>query len=729
MSILTPIIISCWRSGVATIKGREMRYQCRAEVTTIALVLMCLGTLGCRQTELPPVPDSSISVAELFAPHQQLVFSIPDAPAGATFNEQPDTNDLTGTIAHHSVVVDLRPTEKPYWDLNEYNHVRLDVTNEGDSLVWIEGRLDNEDAKDWQNSIPSQLHLLPGESGTLGIAMYRDDETYDGPKVFSKMRTKPNGHRQHWRNFDASKVEKLRLVIRSNQPDFRLSNLWLAAAYPYVSGEDAPAYRLPYLDRWGQSRVFDWPGKINSEAQFLAVPADESDSTREVDTSRDEYGGWAAGPQLEGTGWFRTEKYNDKWWLVDPGGRLFWSHGINGVGRPVLSQVTWRKPLYSWLPTESDPVFAECFQTKEEKLFFDFRSANLIRRYGDDWKSHTAALNARRLQQWGVNTLGAWSDSEMLAREEIPYTAVAHLWTPPAERVGETPDPFAPGFQKRVASSIGKLAERVSRSHWCVGVFVGNEIDWPNDLVEQVFSARLDQPARQHFVGQLKMQYRQITALNAKWKSNYATWEELSNDQQVESSPDRAADFHALYFAYADRFYGMCEDALRAELKNHLYLGSRVHVCPPVVAEAAIEHVDVFSINYYTPLAGVASLPAEADKPVMITEFQFAAVDRGVPGWGLMGVHDQRERARAYTGYIVSGLLDRRIVGAHWFAFSDQSSAGNPAANNQIGFVDIADQPYKEMADAATSLGKRMYSVRNEGTALLESLDEILVGR
>jgi len=39
---------------------------------------------------------------------------------------------------------------------------------------------------------------------------------------------------------------------------------------------------------------------------------------------RDVYGGWSAGPKLEATGYFRAEKYNGKWWLVDPEGRLFW---------------------------------------------------------------------------------------------------------------------------------------------------------------------------------------------------------------------------------------------------------------------------------------------------------------------------------------------------------------------------------------------------------------------
>ena len=45
----------------------------------------------------------------------------------------------------------------------------------------------------------------------------------------------------------------------------------------------------------------------------------------------DQYGGSLNGPQLKATGFFRTEKVNGKWWLVDPDGQLFFSHGMDCV--------------------------------------------------------------------------------------------------------------------------------------------------------------------------------------------------------------------------------------------------------------------------------------------------------------------------------------------------------------------------------------------------------------
>ena len=52
----------------------------------------------------------------------------------------------------------------------------------------------------------------------------------------------------------------------------------------------------------------------------------------------DPYGGWAGGPQLAASGFFRSEKVDGKWWSVDPKGHLFWSPGVCRVypGLPTI---------------------------------------------------------------------------------------------------------------------------------------------------------------------------------------------------------------------------------------------------------------------------------------------------------------------------------------------------------------------------------------------------------
>ena len=46
---------------------------------------------------------------------------------------------------------------------------------------------------------------------------------------------------------------------------------------------------------------------------------------------RSKFGGWKDGPRLEATGYFRTEKVNGKWALVDPEGYLYFALGLANV--------------------------------------------------------------------------------------------------------------------------------------------------------------------------------------------------------------------------------------------------------------------------------------------------------------------------------------------------------------------------------------------------------------
>ncbi len=68
---------------------------------------------------------------------------------------------------------------------------------------------------------------------------------------------------------------------------------------------------LPFVDRYGQFMHDDWPGKIHSDGELAAARAAEDVWLKDHATSPipdvDKYGGWAGGPQLKATGFFRTE--------------------------------------------------------------------------------------------------------------------------------------------------------------------------------------------------------------------------------------------------------------------------------------------------------------------------------------------------------------------------------------------------------------------------------------
>ena len=101
------------------------------------------------------------------------------------------------------------------------------------------------------------------------------------------------------------------------------------------------------------------------------------------------------------------------------------------------------------------------------------------------------------------------------------------------------------------------------------------------------------------------------------------------------------------------------------------------------------------------------------DKPIIIGEFHFGALDRGLIHPGLRGVGSQTQRAYAYYHYVTQALEHPNIVGTHWFQYRDQPITGRGDGENyQIGFVNIADNPYPEMVQSARWIGKNMYPLR-----------------
>ena len=99
------------------------------------------------------------------------------------------------------------------------------------------------------------------------------------------------------------------------------------------------------------------------------------------------------------------------------------------------------------------------------------------------------------------------------------------------------------------------------------------------------------------------------------------------------------------------------------------------------------------------------------DKPLIIGEFHFGALDRGMFHTGLVPVENQAARAQAYKDYVLGALRHPQFVGTHWFQWKDEPTTGRvyDEENYQIGFVDVADTPYRETIAASREVGARLY--------------------
>jgi hypothetical protein len=493
-----------------------------------------------------------------------------------------------------------------------------------------------------------------------------------------------------------------------------------------------PEKFFPFIDVYGQFKHKDWPGKTHSDADLQkARQAEAADLAAHPGPSGwSKFGGWAAGPRQAATGRFRVEKINGKWWMIDPEGYLYWSHGpVRVTPSSAVTPLDGRDFYFTDLPAADSP-FAKFYTTHDELLrpyyvarniqrTYDFSSANALRKYGPDWFNIYADLAHRRLRSWGMNTIANSSDVRICRMQRTPYTDRFELKSPDIEGAHQGwwkfKDPFHPEFR---ANFRRQLAARKAEldDPWCFGFFVDNEISWGHEtaLAEWTLASPATQPAKQEMIQRLQAKYGSIERLNAAWKSDYATWNALL--QSPEKPPAGAKDDCVEFsLAITEAYFKNIRDEFKAAAPHTLYLGCRFAGSTQAAVRIGAKYCDVISYNLYRHMLDDFKLPDGVDKPILVGEFHFGALDRGMFHPGLVQVENQVERGKAYATYVASALRHPNFVGVHWHQFGEQATSGRfDGENLQNGLLDVCDTPYPETVAGIREVGYRMYQIRSQ---------------
>ncbi len=529
--------------------------------------------------------------------------------------------------------------------------------------------------------------------------------------------------------------------------------------------DDDKAYQAAYrelIDAYGQSTRARWPEKIVDDEQLKVADQRERQQLKGWLAERqkqplDNYGGLLAGPAFEAKGFFRTEKRAGRWYLVTPDGHPFFSLGVNTVAADGgRTYVAGRETMFKALPAEGEPLAAFYGEGNNDDgnassqgrgfkkgRWFDFYAANLQRTYGQPcgagaadqppvgcpqpvldaarWQAHTLD----RLQAWGFNTLGNWSDPALAQVKRMPYTLPLSIIGDYAsistgmDWWGRMPDPFDPRFAMATERAVAIAARDHRDDPWLIGYFADNELAWaaPGDdpkarygLAYGTLRLTTDVPAKRAFLKQLRDKYRNQEGLSKAWGIDLQAWE-LMEDPGFEAPlpspeyPEIERDYQHFQQVFADTYFKTISDALKWHAPNHLLLGGRYAVSTPEAVKACVEFCDVLSFNFYTlkPEDGYdfARL-AELDKPVLVSEFQFGSRDRG-PFWpGPVEVAREEDRGPAYGTFLKAAMAQPMIVGAHWFQYLDQPASGRllDGENGHLGLVAITDVPYLSFVES-----------------------------
>ncbi|BDU18709.1 beta-agarase [Dyella sp. GSA-30] len=635
------------------------------------------------------------------------------------------------------------------WDWSDKTELRIAVQN---AMAWDVTLQITIDGVRAGQSLRAVVALPAGPAQTVVVPLRAEAPRSRGMQAGPPMPFDEQGRR----TIVATTVEgrlNLRAVgaVRLSMPAPQAPQTLLLGAVEGVAGDDALQHAYTgIVDRWGQYTREQWPEKIDSDQALRAAQAAAQADLRSAHDSApklDTYGGRLDLPAFAAKGWFRSEKRDGRWWLVTPEGHAFFSLGMNAVVLDgARTYVQDRAYMFRDLPADegewkafygnSDTRQADATSRKGLKFdhgqWFDFYAANLYRVDGKDWATAWHARTLERLKSWGFNTIGNWSDDALGKAHKLAYTRSINIdgvfgnVSSGYDYWGRMPDPYDPRFVEAAEKAAAKATQDVVDDPWLLGYFADNELAWAGQgprgrwgLAIGTLRGEAQSAAKQAFIAKLKSQYGDAIKLGSAWGIPLTSWDTMEASGFVPPAPKAAypaiaADYSAWLRDYADTYFRVVSEALRRHDPHHLFLGGRFAVNTPEAVAACATYCDVVSVNTYTdvPQHGF-DIPAvaQANKPVMITEFHFGSKDRGPFGNGIASVYTEQQRGEAYARFIAAAASDPNIVGAHWFQYTDQPVTGRllDGENMHIGLVGITDIPFGSFVQAVRAANRQAF--------------------
>ncbi|MGM9550929.1 MAG: hypothetical protein ACI3XA_01600 [Clostridia bacterium] len=488
----------------------------------------------------------------------------------------------------------------------------------------------------------------------------------------------------------------------------------------YIS-ETEPEYTVPnvkLVDSLGQKKITNWVGKTKDEDEMKDYLLKEYEKETKPLEGFSPYGGWL-NKKFEATGFFALEKDNGRFWLKDPEGYAFFSCGLDCVGVDGDCNLTGIESFCEYLPDKNTPGWVK--NTNNGESFFSWHKYNLYRTFGENWYDAWTKITKRRLIEWGENTVACWSDMNFIKNSRLPYVHILHGFPHTSKNIfRDFPDVFSEEY-KIESEKWAKQLEDLKNDKNMIGYFMSNEPNWA--FADNINIAQVTLESEENFkskdfiINALKAKYEFITSLNTAWNTDFASFSSLYDPLDEAVLNDTAKDdLYEITSEMIREFIKVPALALREVDSNHLNLGMRYAWVANKRVTAGCEYFDVFSFNCYRhdPYDSIQNIVNLTNMPVIIGEFHFGALDRGLDATGIQAVASQKDRAKAYRYYMHRAASHPYCLGAHYFTLNDQGYLGRfDGENYQIGFVDVCNKEYPEITESAKLTHKEVYAVAN----------------
>jgi len=497
---------------------------------------------------------------------------------------------------------------------------------------------------------------------------------------------------------------------------FLISDFYISKQVPEFFVDD-----VKLVDELGQKKLSSWEGKTKSIDEMIEFMKREAQ--KEIGPQmegRSPYGGDLS-KRFEPTGFFALEHDGKRWYLKDPDGYAFISSGLDCVGVDGDCNLEGIESFCDYLPKKEGEFLSGAWRRwgDREPTMLSFHKLNLMRAFGEEWYEKWTHMTKRRLIEWGINTVACWSDPNFEKNSKIPYVHIFHGYPTTQKKIfRDFPDVFSEEFRQS-AKDYAKQHEPYKDDKYLIGYFMSNEPNWAfvNNLNIAAVMLEKDEDfhSKDELVKFYKNKYKTIDKLNEAWKSGYETFEELKRPVKVKDRAKEALEDLWDFSKEMIREYSKVPALAIKEIdKNHLNLGLRYAWLSSDAIIAGSEYFDIFSFNCYDmdPYGSIEEIVKRVNKPVMIGEFHFGALDRGLDATGIRAVKNQKDRGKAYRRYMHRAVSHPFCVGAHYFTLNDQGYLGRfDGENYQIGFVDVCQKPYYDFIEGVKKANSEIYLV------------------
>jgi hypothetical protein len=493
-----------------------------------------------------------------------------------------------------------------------------------------------------------------------------------------------------------------------------------APEIPSFGASAAYAPVVPYVDKYGQKISADWPGKITSDSQLKQSAVDEAkklDIWDKAAVSNDNFGAYhAAGWHVAGTGYYRPLQHNGIWWLITPNGYPCFYKGLTNA--PALiwetTPVTGREGIFADLPDKNGPFAAawhgDAWGVDPGIQSFAFCSANLMRKYGADWKNSFRNVTTHRVKAWGFSGFGKWGDFV----PAVPTIVVLNRTGVPTPDGIYHPDPFDPATQSKLKDVLSAQITPHLTDPYLVAWSVGNEGAEiiQIDEIEAILVGPDSVPAKRAMVD-----YAIDTIYQGNVEKTAAAWGDTADHPATRASlyvfvPSYmpSIDIESLREFYSDKYYQLIYKTVKSIDHHHIYAGFWVvegFTVDEPDWDLIAKNCDVVGFDLYDfdfSKHGSDSLFASTGKPVLCGEFSFpqSLPSRGYSDFGVLSLKDETASGEAYAHFASTAAKNPYCIGICWFQYRDQPITGRGPGfgpdliygeNYPFGLVDITDNP------------------------------------